>query len=152
MNDRRMTSSQPQLRVSRRAFAATILLGVLPARPAWAHGEQLLVNAGVAFLLIPLWLSIVRRQIETLPEEIRKQTWSATLFAAVFGFAWALLGSNLVSWNAFVGPPLSFGGLSLTALPCAIALFRNGRIVPGLLVLGIPVLLGVLVSSPGSLE
>jgi len=59
-----------QPRVSKRAFAATILIGVLPARPAWAHGEQLLVNAGVAFLLIPLWLYIVRWQIQTLPEEI----------------------------------------------------------------------------------
>jgi hypothetical protein len=104
------------------------------------------VSAGVAFLLIPLWLYIVRRQIQTLPEEIRRQTWSATLFAAVCGFGWALFGSNLVSSNAFLGPPLSFGGLSLTALPCAIALCRNRRIARGLLMLGIPVVLGVLVS------
>jgi len=135
-----------QPRVSKRAFAATILIGVLPARPAWAHGEQLLVNAGVAFLLIPLWMYIVRLQIQTLPEEIRRHTWSATLFAAVCGFGWALFGSNLVSSNAFAGPPLSFGGLVLTALPCAIALFRNRRIVQGLFILGIPVVLGVLVS------
>ena len=135
-----------QPRVSKRAFAATILIGVLPARPAWAHGEQLLVNAGVAFLLIPLWLYIVRWQIQTLPEEIRRETWSATLFAAVCGFGWALFGANLVSSNAFLGPPLSFGGLVLTALPCAIALFRNRRIARGLLILGIPVVLAVLVS------
>ena len=141
-----MTGSPSQLRVSRRAFAAVILMGVLPARPAWAHGEQLLVNAGVAFLLIPLWLYIVRWQIQTLPEEIRRETWSATLFAAVCGFGWALFGANLVSSNAFLGPPLSFGGLSLTALPCAIALFRNRRIARGLLILGIPVVLAVLVS------
>ncbi len=148
MKDGRTTSSQPQLGAGWRAFAATILLGVLPARPAWAHGGQILVSAGVAFFLVPLWLYIVRRQIQTLPEEIRSQTWSATLFVAVFGFGWSLFGSNLISSNAFVGPPVSFGGLSLTALPCAIALFRNMRIVPGLLVLGIPVVLGVLVSSP----
>jgi hypothetical protein len=139
--------SAPHHRFSPATLAAIVWMGIVPARPAWAHGEQLLVNFGVAFVLIPLWLYITRWQIRTLPEESRRQTWSLTWAAAFVGFGWALFGSNLVSSNAFLGPPLSFGALSITSLPAAVALFRNRQVVRCFSLLGIPVVLGVLAAG-----
>jgi hypothetical protein len=102
------------------------------------------VNIGVAFGLVPLWLYITRWQVQLLPEGIRRQTWFRTWVMALVGVAWAIIGANLVSSNAFLGPALSFGALSITALPCAVALYRNGRVARSILLLGIPVVLGVL--------
>jgi hypothetical protein len=139
--------SETQPRVSMPGLAAIILISVLPARVAWAHGEQLLVNFGVTTVLIPLWLYVARRNIQSLPEGSRRQTWTGTWVAAVVGVGWAIYGSNLVSSNSFLGPSLSFGALSITALPCAVALARNGQVVRCFLLLGIPVLFGVLFAA-----
>ena len=138
---------EPQRRVRMPDLAAIILIGVLPARPAWAHGEQLLVNFGIAFMLIPLWLYVTRWHVQILPEQIRRHTWSSTWVAAIIGVGWALFGSNLVSSNAFLGASLSFGALSITALPCAVALVRNGQMFRGFFLLGLPVVFGALVAA-----
>ena len=122
------------------------LLLVLSERAAWAHGEQLLINFGVTIFLLPLWAWIARWQIHRLPEEVRARTWATTVLALVGGVVWALFGSNLVSNNAFVGPALSFGALSMAGLPCAIALWKNGRPAPAVALVGAPVVFGLLLS------
>ena len=133
------------LAIGRLSMTVALLL-VLSERAAWAHGEQLLINFGVTVFLLPLWAWIARWQIRRLPEEVRARTWATTVLALVGGVVWALFGSNLVSDNAFVGPALSFGALSIAGLPCAIALWKNGRRAPAVALVGAPVVFGLLFS------
>jgi len=137
--------SSSLLSVGRLSVTVGFLL-VLSERAAWAHGEQLLINFGVTVFLLPVWAWIARWQIQRLPEEVRRGTWAATVLALVGGVVWALFGSNLISDNAFVGPALSFGALSIAGAPCAIALWKNGRRAPAVALVGVPVVFGLLFS------
>ena len=119
---------------------------VMSERAAWAHGEQLLINFGVTMFLLPVWAWIARWQIQRLPEEVRARTWATTVLAIVGGVVWALFGSNLVSDNAYVGPALSFGALSIAGSPCAVALWKNGRRAPAVALVGAPLIFGLLFS------
>jgi hypothetical protein len=125
-----------------RAWSAAIALIVLLTPGfAQAHGEQYLINLFVGAALVPAWAvfayASARRRL--VPDD-RRYLGALSVGAALLGVGWAWIGSAAVFDNFYYAPVLSPLGLSISAAPAAVYLFRRLHYGRAALLLAVPML------------